>query len=86
MKLYTYTSGTAVLPNPSAVVYASCPLNLSSQPQYENSTWVRLLELPSPFSFDEAMLLCKHSDDEWLAWIPEHGEAVLHTSHFCFAD
>lgn len=51
--------------------------------ELQPSTWVKLLELPSPFSFDEALLLCKCSDSEWLAWIPEWGEAVLHTRQFC---
>ena len=46
------------------------------------STWVQLLELPSPFSFDEALLLCPVSADEWLAWIPDHGEVILHTRQF----
>ncbi|MBW4611792.1 MAG: hypothetical protein KME21_00620 [Desmonostoc vinosum HA7617-LM4] len=44
--------------------------------------WVKLLELPSPFSFDEALLLCPVSADKWLAWIPDHGEVILHTREF----
>lgn len=51
--------------------------------QFQADIWVQLLELPSTFSFDEALLLCKISEDEWVAWIPEHGEAVLHTRQFC---
>ena len=51
--------------------------------ELEPSTWVKLLELPSPFCFDEALLLCKCSDSEWLAWIPDWGEAMLHTRQFC---
>ncbi len=82
MKLDTYKSGTAVLRNPSAVAYASCPVNK----EYPTSTWVHLLELPSPYSYDEALLICKHSEDEWLTWIPDHGEAVLYTSQFCFTN
>ncbi len=53
-----------------------------SQPEFQPGTWVHLLELPSTFSFDEALLLCQ-SDDGWVAWIPNHGEAMLHTSQFC---
>ena len=53
--------------------------------ELEPSTWVKLLKLPSPFSFEEALLLCKCSDSEWLAWIPDWGEAVLHTGQFCLA-
>jgi len=83
MKLDTYKSGVSVQPrSANLVAYPSCMLDWSTKPDYEPSTWVHLLERPSPFSFDEALLLCQHSDDEWLAWIPEHGEAVLHTSQF----
>ncbi len=45
--------------------------------------WVKLLDLPSAFSFDEALLLCQCSAREWVAWIPDSGEEVLHTSQFC---
>jgi len=55
----------------------------SSQQEFEPDKWVQLLQLPSSFSFDEALLICQLSKDEWLAWIPEHGEAVLHTRQFC---
>ncbi|PSB00605.1 hypothetical protein C7B64_22605, partial [Merismopedia glauca CCAP 1448/3] len=49
----------------------------------EASTWVHLLESPSPLGYQEALLLCPHSEDEWVAWIPDHGEEVLHISQFC---
>ena len=49
----------------------------------EASTWVNLLEPPSAFAYDEALLICQQSEDEWLAWVPEHGEVVLHASQFC---
>jgi len=50
--------------------------------QFQADTWVHL-ELPSTFSFDEALLLCQTSENEWVAWIPDHGEAVLNTRQFC---
>lgn len=53
------------------------------QQEFQDDTWVKLLELPSTFSYDEALLLCQSSEDEWVAWIPGHGEAVLHVSQFC---
>ena len=65
------------------------PLNWSSQPdnskaeqEFEASTWVQLRECPSPYSHDEALLLCQHSDSEWMVWIPEYGEMILHRSQF----
>jgi hypothetical protein len=56
-----------------------------SKPEYKADTWVQLQELPSPYCQDEALLLCQESEDVWVAWIPEHGEAVLHTSQFHLA-
>lgn len=52
------------------------------QPEFEPSTWVRLLEPPSDFSSDEALLLCQCSDDRWLAWVPDYGEISLHLDQF----
>ncbi|MBW4521442.1 MAG: hypothetical protein KME16_17310 [Scytolyngbya sp. HA4215-MV1] len=46
------------------------------------STWVRLRELPSTYSFDEALLLCRAADDRWLAWIPDFGEILLEPGQF----
>lgn len=59
-------------------------INQSPQ-EFQPDTWVKLLELPSRLSFDEALLLCQISEDDWVAWIPDHGEAVLHVSEFCRA-
>lgn len=49
------------------------------QQHFQANTWVKLLELPNPYSFDEALLLCPISQYEWIAWIPDHGEAVVTT-------
>ncbi|KAB8332544.1 hypothetical protein SD80_018300 [Scytonema tolypothrichoides VB-61278] len=53
-----------------------------SPDDFQAYSWVKLLELPNPYSFDEALLLCQVSRQEWLAWIPDHGEAQLHVSQF----
>lgn len=47
-----------------------------------DSTWVKLRELPSPYSYEEALLLCQHSDTEWIVWIPDYGQMILHRSQF----
>ncbi len=49
-------------------------IQLKEQPEQEleASTWVQLRELPSPYSHDEALLLCQHSENEWVVWIPEY--------------
>jgi hypothetical protein len=56
----------------------------NSQQKLEASTWVKLLELPTAFSFDEALLLCQVTEDKWLAWIPDHGEELLNTRQFSY--
>ncbi len=61
----------------------SKPYMHSIEPEWEASTWVQLRELPSPYSHDEALLLCQHSDTEWVVWIPEYGETILHQNQFC---
>ncbi|MBW4642723.1 MAG: hypothetical protein KME23_06945 [Goleter apudmare HA4340-LM2] len=60
-----------------AVVTRMQNLDLVNKQNLLAYTWVKLLQLPNPFSFEEALLLCPVSDHEWLAWIPDHGEAVL---------
>jgi hypothetical protein len=71
----------------SNVQWRSLPSNYSegfeinSGPQA--NSWVRLLECLNPFCHDEALLLCQESESEWVAWIPDYGEAILHISQFC---
>lgn len=52
-------------------------------PKFAASTWVRLFNPPTAFSFDEAWLLCECSEEKWLAWIPDYGEILLSTHEFC---
>lgn len=49
---------------------------------YTRDTWVKLTTLPNEYAAAEAKLLCQESPDTWVAWVPDHGEAVLHKSHF----
>ena len=56
--------------------YSVCHIN------YKRDEWVKLLEQPSDFSFDEALLLCQESPESWVAWIPSYGEIVLHRNSF----
>ncbi len=82
MKLDTYKDKGAVQPNLSPSVWSIKPYLNPSQNSFRASTWVQLLELPTPFSNDEALLLCHEFGDLWVAWIPGYGEAVLHSSQF----
>ncbi|HEY9808496.1 MAG TPA: hypothetical protein V6D13_04075 [Halomicronema sp.] len=52
------------------------------QEEFQPNTWVKLLDVPSAYSFDEALLLCDLEDDRWVVWIPDHGETVLHSRQF----
>ncbi|WP_019499085.1 hypothetical protein [Pseudanabaena sp. PCC 6802] len=77
------------LPPVSTLDRPECKFLLSPkqpQQQYEPSTWVKLLELPNPYSFDEALLMCEYDDGNWSVWIPNHGEAVLSPYQFCHLD
>jgi hypothetical protein len=53
-----------------------------AQPEYRASEWVQLLQHPTAYSGDEALLLCQCSEREWLAWIPEYGEILLTIDQF----
>jgi hypothetical protein len=49
---------------------------------YTRDTWVKLLDLPNDYAFNEAKLLCQESPNTWVAWVPDHGEVILDRSHF----
>ena len=56
--------------------------NLVCHITYNRDTWVKLLQSPSNYGFDEAKLLCQKSPNIWVAWVPDHGEVMLDRSHF----
>ncbi|WP_432810378.1 hypothetical protein [Pantanalinema sp. GBBB05] len=86
MTLQSYTSANQSLPSPTHIrtsyVWEKSS-HLSAIPQFEPSTWVKVLHPPTAFSFDEAWLLCQCSEHNWLAWIPDYGEIMLHVDEFC---
>jgi len=65
---------------PAAQFYSTPSASQATSP----AVWVHLAALPNPYSHDQGLLLCRHSDDEWLVWIPDYGEAILHRSEFYF--
>jgi hypothetical protein len=67
----------------STLPSASLPQLLECSPLPQEGIWVRLLERPNAWSFEEALLLCQKSEYEWLAWIPDYGEATIHLRQFC---
>lgn len=83
MKLNSPKPDITVQPQRQNLDWSIKPYLKPLQQEFQPDTWVQLLEIPSRFSFDEALLLCRLSADEWVAWIPDHGEAVLNTSQFC---
>ncbi|MDX2243746.1 MAG: hypothetical protein NW224_23945 [Leptolyngbyaceae cyanobacterium bins.302] len=44
--------------------------------------WVKLFQAPGIFSSHEALLLCQVAREQWLAWVPDHGEIVLDREEF----
>jgi len=82
MKINTQRPDCAVPAVRQNLDWLSKAYSKNSVQQCQPSVWVRLLELPNPYSFDEALLLCQVSADEWLAWVPDHGEVRLHISQW----
>lgn len=52
--------------------------------QGQSAEWVQLVAPPDPMCYDQALLLTRESEDEWLAWVPDYGEVTLHISEFYF--
>lgn len=78
-----YLAYTPSAPNcQGASTYQSWTPESSLFSELPRNTWVKLKELPSFFSHDEALLLCSLSSSEWVAWIPDHGEIVLNVQEF----
>jgi hypothetical protein len=44
--------------------------------------WVTLRDLPSEYSYDQALLICKSDSETWIAWVPDHGEIRLDRGQF----
>lgn len=84
MKINTQRPDCAVPAVRQNLDWLSKAYSKNSVQQCQPSVWVHLLELPSPYSCDEALLLCQVSPDEWLAWVPDHGEVKLNTKQFSY--
>lgn len=82
MKLDCYQPRVALSQRLHPQHWSSKPEVSTIESECPSSTWVKLQESPSPYSHDEALLLCQHSDTEWMAWVPGYGEIVLHRSQF----
>jgi len=82
MKLDSRKPGASVPLRLQSLNWYSKPNLNTVEQDLQASTWVQLREAPSPYSHDEALLLCQHSDTEWVVWIPDHGQMVLHRSQF----
>lgn len=39
--------------------------------------WVQLRDRLSEYSADQALLLCEIDSDQWVAWVPNYGQATL---------
>lgn len=86
MKLQTYIRTSQPQSTQASIASARgwCRLvDRPAAPKFAASTWVKLFNPPTAFSFDEAWLLCQYSEEKWLAWIPDYGEILLSTDEFC---
>jgi hypothetical protein len=50
--------------------------------QPQANIWVNLRDRLSPYSFDQAFLLCEVEDGAWIAWVPDFGQAILGRHQF----
>jgi hypothetical protein len=66
----------------SSEVSGAAALNQLAAQTPKAGTWVDLLDRPNDWSHDEALLLCEQSEHEWVAWIPDYGEATLQSRQF----
>ncbi|NJK66217.1 MAG: hypothetical protein HC789_18730 [Microcoleus sp. CSU_2_2] len=88
MRLQTDIRTSQLQSNQASVASAQAWCRLADRPptpKFAPSTWVKLLNPPTAFSFDEAWLLCQYSEQKWLAWIPDYGEILLSTDEFYIA-
>ena len=82
MKLDLYPTEVTLPQRLHHQYWSNQPELKTTEPEAPSSTWVKLQQPPSPYSHDEALLLCQHSDNEWIAWVPDYGEVVVHRSQF----
>lgn len=82
MKLDSYQPKSGIRSVPTTLNRFIGPYLTFPQQEFQPSSWVEVLELPSPFCSDTALLLCQESEDQWLAWIPDYGEVKLSTDQF----
>lgn len=66
-------------------VYTPSPQNTTDQtvafvPQ--PGQWVQLRDRLSNYSYDQALLQCEGSNGHWVAWVPDHGLAMLKREQF----
>ncbi|MGC9525154.1 MAG: hypothetical protein ACP5D7_06390 [Limnospira sp.] len=76
MKLNLKITETGLEPNFPPLI------GLGSASEVSVPVWVYLMESPDPLAPEEALLLCERTQGEWVAWIPEYGEAILYRQQF----
>ncbi|NEP24104.1 MAG: hypothetical protein F6J94_13910 [Moorea sp. SIO1F2] len=45
-----------------------------------SQVWVKAPDIPNSIHCEEALILCRQSENTWLAWIPDYGEIILSDS------
>jgi hypothetical protein len=64
--------------NPTSLGQIAPELGFQPQP----NLWVNLRDRLSPYSFDQALLLCETEAGDWIAWVPDFGQTILGRDQF----
>ncbi|MEB3225906.1 MAG: hypothetical protein VKJ86_08890 [Synechococcus sp.] len=57
------------------------PFDTDFAPAQAESDWVKLET--STGEVEYALLLCRHTEQSWVAWVPSQGEVILRQNQLC---
>lgn len=67
-----------------------CPLTVdhpfdqnSAKSSHTNNDWVYLIGMEDDCLDQQVLLLCQHSEVEWVTWLPSEGEKIIHINQLC---
>ncbi|MGB3509107.1 MAG: hypothetical protein WBA93_07675 [Microcoleaceae cyanobacterium] len=71
------------LDSPDRGYWGACQYISQKSGVLKSGNWVSLFVVPSEYAHNEALLLCEVDEENWITWIPDHGEAELCLRQFC---
>ncbi|MBV5260032.1 hypothetical protein FLX56_16585 [Synechococcus moorigangaii CMS01] len=57
------------------------PFDTDFAPAQAGSDWVKIAGTTAEEEY--ALLLCPHTEQSWVAWLPSQGEVILHQNQLC---